>query len=525
MSDVRFGQGMPQWLAQTLLWSSGAVTGGILKGVGSEAAKQGGERVLPPKPGEFRKETLNDNKDDREALQIVHDAQDYFVSHPDKEAEPLIREKWSQALQGAIHQLWFDRKISGDFAKYILSYKKLNLPGSHLNGLFLQAAKPKDGWKTNLKFWMPRSQKLAQQIERSRQLTDERLDARSLEDRKEVEHKHPPRHRANLNGLTMPDADVEQSAIIGGRLHDSNLDRLKARGFHLTGTYARKLSVKDSKIDLSEWNEMGLPGSNLENTEVYGSNFDYTDFSAHQRRQLPAANMRRFKVVRRRYSEDRAKYNESPTTFKRTNMTGVDLTESEMDQPDMTEAQLGQAKVFRSVWKAPNLTKAGLAGLIGFRSTEFQPVPNTAPYKKHPVLAMAQAVTNSEVNPAWDKWFKQPLRKLDAIARKNHATKRTVMKRADISSLNFKEKNLLNFDLSKAQAEETNFSEAWVGKIPMPDYLKRLKKKVALNRADKTLKWFKQILPAQNYAKPFILTKDKKLQSEIIRLLQKGTKP
>jgi hypothetical protein len=56
------------------------------------------------------------------------------------------------------------------------------------------------------------------------------------------------------------------------------------------------------------------------------------------------------------------------------------ITEAEMDQPDMSEPQLGQAKVFRSVWQAPNLTKAGLADLIGFRSAEFQPVPNTASF-------------------------------------------------------------------------------------------------------------------------------------------------
>jgi uncharacterized protein YjbI with pentapeptide repeats len=46
------------------------------------------------------------------------------------------------------------------------------------------------------------------------------------------------------------------------------------------------------------------------------------------------------------------------TTFKRSNMNGIDLTEAEMDQPDMTESQLDQAKVFRSVWQALNLTKA-----------------------------------------------------------------------------------------------------------------------------------------------------------------------
>jgi uncharacterized protein YjbI with pentapeptide repeats len=316
--------------------------------------------------------------------------------------------------------------------------------------------------------------------------------------------------------LTMPDADVEQSAVIGGRLHGSNLDRLKARGFHLTGTYARNLSVKDAKIDLSEWNEMGLPGANLENTEVYGSNFDYTDFSAHQRRQLPAANLRRFKVVRRRFSEDRAKYNESPTTFRYSNMAGTDLTQSELEEPDMSYAQLKGAKAYAARWHAPNLTKAGLAGLIGFKSLRLEPVPNPAPYKKHPLLALAQTWTSHEVNPTWDKWFKRPLKRLENISRKSHQTLPTVMKKADISGLDFKLKNLAEFKLEGAKAANTDFSQSYIGNVPVQKYAERILKTQDTKKREQIIKHFKRFLPKINHQSMPILVKNPEQQKELL---------
>jgi uncharacterized protein YjbI with pentapeptide repeats len=520
MSDMRFGNNLPGWVPTAAATALGALTGGLIKGAGSETAKRTGDRLLP-KPGEQRKETLTDNAADREALQTLHDAQDYFTTHRDKKAEPLIRDKWSQAVQGAIYQLWIDRKISGDFSKYLLSDKGISLPGIALNGLVLEANAPKNSWLKNLQFWQSKSQKIKNRIEESRKNTNERVDAPTRQARQKAENKYPPTHRANLNGLHMPDAEVNQSAITGGRLHRSVMDRLKARGFHLTGTYARQLSVKDARIDKSEWNEMGMPGANLENTEAFGVNFNDTNFSPHQRRGLPAANMRRFKVVSKRYSPERALTAEATTTFKRSNMTGVDLTEAEMDQPDMTEAQLGQAKVFRSVWQAPNLTKAGLAGLIGFRSAEFQPMPNTAPYKKHPLLALAQATTNSEVNATWDKWFKRPLRKLDALARKNHATKKIVMKEADISGLNFKDKNLAEFVLTNAKAQQTDLSQAYIGKVPVAQYVKRILDLRDNNKRVKLINQLKKHLPlvSSNKSSLPLLTKDRSVQSRIINAL------
>jgi uncharacterized protein YjbI with pentapeptide repeats len=478
MTDMRFGAGLPPWIPSWVptatVWASGALAGGLIKGIGTETAKRGGDRLIPPKPGELRKESLTDGKEDIDALETLNAAQDYFTTHLDKNDEPLIRSAWSEKVKRAIYQLWIDRKISGDFSNYLLSYKNLKLPGVHLNGLVLEAAQPNDGWITDLKFWKNKSEKLAEQIERSRQLTNQRVESDSLETRKQAESNHPPRHRGNLNGLEIPDADIEQSAIINGRLHDSNMDRLKARNFQLTGTYARNLSVKDAQIDKSQWNEMGLHGGNLENTEAFATRFDDTRFNPHTRRGLPAANMRRFRVVKQRFSPERAITSEGITTFRRSNLKHVDLTESHMEEPDMSEAQLGGAKVFRSVWQAPNLTKAGLAGLIGFRSAEFQPVPNTVPYKKHPLLALAQATTKSEVNATWDKWFKLPLHQQDIKVRKRHQTKRSVMKQADISGLNFKDKNLKHFDLTKAKAHETDLSQSYIGRVPMEKYVRKV---------------------------------------------------
>jgi uncharacterized protein YjbI with pentapeptide repeats len=477
---------------------------------------------LLPKPGEQRKETLEDNQKDRDALQTLHEAQDYFTTHRDKNAEPLIRDQWAQAVQGAIYQLWIDRKISGDFSKYLLSDKGLSLPGIAINGLELVAKLPKGSWLKNLAFWQTETQKIQNRIEESRRLTNQRVDAPTRKARLKAEKKYPPTHRANLNGLNMPDATVDQSSIINGRLHGSILDRLKARGFHLTGTYARKLSVKDARIDKSEWNEMGMPGANLENTEAFGVNFNDTNFSPHIRRGLPAANMRRFKVVSKRYSPERAMTPDAITTFKRSNMTGVDLTEAEMDQPDMTKAQLNGAKVYLSQWFAPNLTEAGLSGLLGFKSARYIPVPNPVPYKPSPVLAVSKALLSHEVNPSWDKWFKRPLRKLEAMAKKTHANKLTVMEKADICGLNFKNKNVLDFILSKAKAEKTDFTQAYVNQIPMRVYVEKVLDKAPGNKAASTVKWFKSKLPDTAGGVNFKLHDDPVKQSEIAHLLGKG---
>jgi uncharacterized protein YjbI with pentapeptide repeats len=178
-------------------------------------------------------------------------------------------------------------------------------------------------------------------------------------------------------------------------------------------------------------------------------------------------------------------------------------------------------KRFRSVWQAPNLTKAGLAGLIGFRSAEFQPVPNTAPYKKHPLLALAQATTNTEVNATWDKWFKQPLHQQDKLAQKQHATKKTIMKLADISGLNFKDKNLKHFDLTKAKANETDLSQSYIGRIPMEKYVRKV-----INASDKTRQnqltdHLKTYLPkiSRTPSKATVLSKDIVIQEKIINML------
>jgi uncharacterized protein YjbI with pentapeptide repeats len=459
--------GVPPWLTGAIAGSAASIAGGLLKGAGSEVAKRSGDNFLPLKPGELRKQDLTEGSQDITALETLQHAQNYFVSNPNKSLDPLIRAAWSEKVKQAIYQLWKDRKISGDYSNYLLSYKKLRFPGIQLNGLVLEAERPKGSFWRDWQVWKSEEQRIQDQIDQNRKLTSQRVDARTFKARKKAEKKHPPTHRGNLNGLSIPDANVEQSAIIRGRLHNGVLDRLKARGFHLTGTSARELSARDAQIDLSEWNQMGLQGSNLENTEAYGSTFDHTNFGPSASRNLPAANMRKFRVVKSRFSEPRNIKVDSPTTFKQSNLTQVDLQQSCMEEPDMTAAKLAGANVANSQWVAPNFSKTKMAGLLGFESAHFATEANTAPYKRHPILAWALAAASSPVNHTWDNWFKKPLQRIDKLAKRHHKTKRTNMTKADISGLDFASKDLKQFNLAQAQAVQTNFSNAFVGKVPI----------------------------------------------------------
>ena len=236
--------------------------------------------------------------------------------------------------------------------------------------------------------------------------------------------------------------------------------------------------------------------------------------------------MRRFKVVKRRYSEPRTLTSEGITTFRRSKMQGANLIESTMEEPDMTQVHLNEAKVYNAEWQAPNLTKAGLAGLIGYRSLKLLPVINTAPYQKHPLLAMAQALTNSDVNATWDKWFKQPLQRKDVKAQKAHQTIRTVMKEADVSGLNFKDKNLKHFDLTNAKALKTDFSQALIGRVPMEKYVKSVLETNNSAKKKQLIDGLKTYLPKLSYKNNHfpILSENNENQQKIEKLVKKSTR-
>jgi hypothetical protein len=185
----------------------------------------------------------------------------------------------------------------------------------------------------------------------------------------------------------------------------------------------------------------------------------------------------------------------------------------------MEAAQLKGVKTYLGMWQAPNLTKAGLAGLIGFSSLRLEPVPNTTPYKKHPLLALAQTWTSHDVNPTWDKWFKRPLKQQDINAEKRHKTKRTVMKQADISGLNFKYKNLKHFDLTKAKAHLTDLSQAYVGLVPMDKYIEKILSTNNSQLQQNLVKRLKTYLPKISKTSLPVIAKKQESQHRLLKLL------
>jgi uncharacterized protein YjbI with pentapeptide repeats len=457
------------------------------------------------KPAALQAKAIAEHDKTQEAYQTLLAASRYFNLTKHQPAKPLERDMWAERVVNAIYWLYNYRKLSGDWSSYALSDKDLSLPGIPLKNLVLEAEKPKDAWKIDAKFWLSKAEKRAKHIANDAKLTDQRVDAHTDEDRRKYEAENPARNRANLSGLAIPHAKIDQVTIKGGRLHRANLHAVVARGLRLIGGAARQLNLSHAKLAMSEIADMNLPGAQLNNTEAFGLTINNNNFAPNAKRNIPAANMDGFTVVNQQHSVARGKTIAATSQLKQNNFTQVPMQQADFgQQTDLTGSVFNQANVTGARFVAPNLTSTQWNHTIGFKTTEMQAMRNKQVFKpakllgvtkKSGVLRLLQQACRAEVNPAWRNKVQTPLANWELNQKKAHMYKPVIMQKADIRHLNFANKDIAQFDFTKAQAAKTDYSQSTVGKIPMVRYIAKFDQLAATGKDLKTLRWLRQQLP------------------------------
>jgi uncharacterized protein YjbI with pentapeptide repeats len=242
--------------------------------------------------------------------------------------------------------------------------------------------------------------------------------ATSLEDREKAEKNKISRNRAYVQGFSVPNGLVEQTAITDGNIDDGNISGSKARSFHLNGSWAKGFDASHTELENCDWAKIFAPGLKLNNSLSNGLILNSAYLAANDKQ--PAADLSYLKAPYQKISYEIGRLLTDPLQARDANLQGVNGTGMETEKADFTKAYMQGFNWANSTHAGANLTRARLQKGEGFDTAKLTRFVNYG-------------------NPK-DKHVK------------------TNLKYADVSGLNFKNQKMSDIVTKWAMANGTDFT-------------------------------------------------------------------